>query len=111
MGRYSRQLTLPISADRLSQKLAKTLEYFNLRVLHASEDYIIASENPGSVPFPQLVTVEVLVDTNRTSEREVSLNLVVKNQELPLRSDNYCNQMFEQISEALVKSRSGELIP
>jgi hypothetical protein len=110
MARYTRYLTLSTPSEHLYPQMAQTLESCNLRVLHTSEDYMMASENPGAVPFLQLVTVEVLVDNTRITDKGLSLTLVVKNEELPLRANNHCNQMFQQVSEALAKNRSWELV-
>jgi hypothetical protein len=110
MARYTRYVTLAIPATQLYQQLAKTLELCNLHVVHTSEDYMMANENPGGVPFTQLVTVEVLVDNTRATETVTHLSFVVKNEELPLRANNHCSQMFQKVSEAISSNPNWELL-
>jgi hypothetical protein len=109
MARYTRYLSLSIPIDQFYPQLTRTLESCNLRVLHTSWEYIMASEDPGMVPLSQLVKVEVFVDNNRTTAEDVNLTLVVKNEELPLRANNHCQQMFQEVNNALAKNRSWEL--
>jgi hypothetical protein len=109
MARYTRYLSLTIPIDQFYPQMTRTLESCNLRVLHTSWEYIVASEDPGMVPLSQLVKVEVFVDNNRTTAEDVNLTLVVKNEELPLRVNNHCQQMFQEVNNALAKNRSWEL--
>jgi hypothetical protein len=71
---------------------------------------MMARENPGGVPFPKLVTVEVLIDRTKATAEEVSMKCVIKNEELPLQSDNHCFQMFEKINAAMTGSSQWKLI-
>jgi hypothetical protein len=70
------------------------------------------------VSFGKLVTVEVLIDRFAVPEAvpdtlpdaEVRMNIVVKNEELPLQSDNHCRQMFNLVNRAVSESQQWHLI-
>ncbi len=57
----------------------------------------MAREKPGQVPFTKLATVEVLVDSTRSTMHAADFELVVKNEELPLQSNNHCSQVYQSL--------------
>jgi uncharacterized protein (DUF2344 family) len=67
-------------------------------------------EIPGKVNFSKLVTVEVLIDSTTAREKEVQVNLVVKNDELPLQTNNHCSQIFERLQQMLSEDHQWQLI-
>jgi hypothetical protein len=79
-------------------------------VIYSTEDYLVAREVPGHVTFAKLVTVEVLIDRFSTPETEVRMNFVVKNEELPLQSNNHCRDMFNLVNRAVLENRQWHLI-
>ncbi len=101
MARYTRSLSVASSLSDCLIQLKAVLESCNLEVLFSKEDCVIAREAPGQVPFAKLVTIEVLVDSTRATNNGTSLDVVVKNEELPLQTNNHCAQIFEQLSQAL----------
>ncbi|NJN48925.1 MAG: hypothetical protein HC805_02890, partial [Alkalinema sp. RL_2_19] len=66
--------------------------------------------NPGGVPFPKLVTAEVLIDRTTATDEAVSMKFVLKNEELPLQANNHCQQMFQQLNSAVADSGKWKLI-
>ena len=70
----------------------------------------MARETPGRVSFPKLVTVEVLIDKTTATDKEVRMNFVIKNEELPLQIDNHCRQIFTQVSQAVTDNQHWQLI-
>lgn len=110
MARYTRSLTVEVPSSNLQSVLMDTLQACDCETVHKTEDYLIARETPGRVPFTKLVTVEVLIDNTRASEVETRLNFVVKNEELPLQSDNHCAQMYDRVSHAFEDSQSWRLV-
>ncbi|NEP20244.1 MAG: hypothetical protein F6J97_25740 [Leptolyngbya sp. SIO4C1] len=66
------------------------------------EDWLLAKEKPGNVSYSQLATVEVLI--NSTVSDASTINLVVKNEELPLQTNNHCQRIFEQVNAAISDS-------
>ncbi|MEB3314543.1 MAG: hypothetical protein VKL98_10390 [Cyanobacteriota bacterium] len=100
MARYAALLTLPAHHQALPDRIARTLEDCGLVMIYATSDYVMAKERPDQVSLAQLATIEVLI--NSTSQVE----LVVKNEQLPLQTNNHCRVMFETISGALLSGSS-----
>ncbi|NDJ19625.1 hypothetical protein [Myxacorys almedinensis] len=110
MARYTCLFTLGASLENLIPLINETLQSCNLNVIYFNADYIMAKEIPGKVPFPKLVTVEVLVDRTTATGEEVKVNLVSKNEELPLQTDNHCYQVFDVITKAISEDKNWRLI-
>lgn len=110
MARYTSLFTVAVSFERLRQLLTDILSSCQMDIIYAGEDYLVARELPGHVSFGKLVTVEVLIDRFAVSEPEVRMNIVVKNEELPLKSDNHCREMFNLVNRAVSESRQWHLI-
>ncbi|HIK57051.1 MAG TPA: hypothetical protein IGS37_18045 [Synechococcales cyanobacterium M55_K2018_004] len=110
MARYTSLYTVATSFSRLRQSLEDLLSSCNCNVIYGAEDYLVAREVPGNVSYSQLVTVEVLIDKAPETDEAVRMNFVVKNEELPLKSDNHCRQMFNQVNRAVSENRHWHLI-
>jgi len=70
----------------------------------------MARELPGQVSIPKLVTAEVLIEQNTSSDSEVRMNFVIKNEELPLKTNNHCRQMFELVTQSIMSNRNWRLL-
>ncbi len=110
MARYTCLFTLGVSIDQLQPHLNKALESCKLNVIYSTIDYIMAKEVPGSVPFPKLVTVEVLIDRTTATAEAVKMNIVMKNEELPLQVQNHCHQMFDEVTKAVSENENWRVI-
>ncbi len=110
MARYTCFFTLGIAVDQLHQAMQPVLEACNFNVLYTTHEYIMARENPGGVPFPKLVTAEVLIDRTTATAEAVTMKFVLKNEELPLNVENHCNQVFQQLSQAVTDATAWKLI-
>lgn len=110
MARYTSLFTVAVSFDRLRQMLTDTLCSCRMDIVYSTEDYLMAREVPGHVTFAKLVTVEVLIDRFETPDAEVQMSFVVKNEELPLQSDNHCRHMFDRVNQAVLENRQWHLI-
>ncbi|MEM7648034.1 MAG: hypothetical protein AAF283_02570, partial [Cyanobacteria bacterium P01_A01_bin.70] len=55
----------------------------------------------GGVKYDLLATVEVLINPPTVSEPSARVDLIVQNQELPLRKDNHCHRIFEVVHQAI----------
>lgn len=117
MARYTSLFTVAVSFDRFRHLLSDMLKACHCDIIYDAEDYLVAREVPGRVAFAQLVTVEVLIEKPASAEKmlsipdaEVRMSLVVKNEELPLKSDNHCRQMFNLVNQAIVENRQWHLI-
>ncbi len=110
MARYTRSITVAVPEGSLQQLLVDTLQSCNFEVVHTTEGYLMARENPGQVPFAKLVIVEVLIDSTMVTNTGTRLNFVIKNEELPLQTDNHCRQVFDRLSQALENNKNWELV-
>ncbi len=110
MARYTHYFTVAAPPEQFRQTLVDTLSSCNLDIIYSTQDYLMAREVPGGVPFAKLVTVEVLIDQLQTPDSQVRLTCVAKNEELPLQRDNHCYQMFDQVHQAVSQNRTWELL-
>jgi hypothetical protein len=110
MARYTCVLTVNASMSGPKRLLRDILEACNFRIVHEAGDYLMASEIPGQVEFMKLVTAEVLIDHTQATEQELQMKCVVKNEELPLHTDNHCRRVFERLNDAIAQSGSVESI-
>jgi hypothetical protein len=111
MARYTcSYLVHKLPLDQLQTSLSKTLAGCKFDLRHKTLDYMMAQEMPGQVSFSRLVTVEVLIDKSLAAKNEVQVNLVVKNEELPLQIDNHCRQMFDLIQQAIADNHQWQLV-
>jgi hypothetical protein len=110
MARYTCFFTLGIAVDQLHQAMQPVLEACNFNVMYTTHEYIMARENPGGVPFPKLVTAEVLIDRTTATAETVTMKFVLKNEELPLNVENHCNQVFQQLNQAVTDATAWKFI-
>lgn len=103
MARYTNFLTLSESdvTPGLGQSIVKILENCGLSMVYANHDYFVAKEKPGHVSLSKLTTIEVMISPPTCSFDAAKVNLVVKNEELPLQTDNHCHQVFETVNQAI----------
>ncbi len=101
MARYTHFLTLAEATPGLGRSIVKTLESCGLSMVYANNDYFVAKEKPGQVSLSQLTTIEVLISPPTCSMDAAKVNLVVKNEELPLQQDNHCQRVFNAVSQAI----------
>jgi hypothetical protein len=110
MARYTCSFIVSVSLERLQQALSELLQACNFDIIYDTADYMMAREVPGKVPFAKLVTVEALIDKTTATAKEVRINFVIKNEELPLQIDNHCRQMFDIVQRAVVENRNWQLV-
>jgi hypothetical protein len=110
MARYTCLVTVEAPDSGIKQPLGQTLESCNFDIIYEAEDYVVAREVPGGVAFPKLVTVEVLIDETPAEERAVRMNFVMKNEELPLQTNNHCRRMFDLVNQAIAENNQWQLI-
>ncbi len=110
MARYTCSYTLSVPLPSLPQYLVEVLESCNFNIIYQTIDYLMARERPGNVAFSQLVTVEALIDKTTATQDAVRVNLVIKNEELPLQTQNHCQQVFENVRKAISECNSWRLV-
>lgn len=101
MARYTNLLTVPKSIPSLRDSIVDSLKSCGLSLVYETGDYLVAKEKPGQVTFAQLATIEVLINPPTSNLGEARVNLVVRNEELPLNRDNHCQRVFETVNEAI----------
>lgn len=109
MARYASWFTVEVPPTHLQQLLVEVLQACNLDIVYHTSDYVMAQEIPGKTTFAQLVVVEVLTDKTMNSTTETRINVVVKNEELPLQMNNHCYQMFQLVNQAIADNRQWQL--
>ncbi|WP_341740107.1 hypothetical protein [Microcoleus sp. CAWBG640] len=110
MARYTGFFIVAVPIDRLRHSLIEILESCNLDIIYNTGDSLLARELPGQVSIPKLVTAEVLIEQNTSSDSEVRMNFVIKNEELPLKTNNHCRQMFELVTQSIMSNRNWRLL-
>lgn len=110
MARYTHDLTVAVPLSQFYEQVKEVLRACSFEVLYFKEDFVIAREMPGNIPFSRLVTVEILVDSTRATQETTHLNVVVKNEELPLQANNHCYQMYEKLNQAIADNKGWNLI-
>lgn len=101
MSRYVCHFLVQLTPDRLRLALRKLLAIGRLEAVYEGEDYVMAREIPGLVSFARLVTVEISIDVTTATPEAVKLSFLVRNEELPLKSDNHCCQVFDALRLAI----------
>ena len=101
MARYTTLFRVTSSPTQIRQKVADTLTACDLNLIYENGDYLVAKEKPGGVKYDLLATVEVLINPPTVSEPSARVDLIVQNQELPLRKDNHCHRIFEVVHQAI----------
>ncbi|WP_013324001.1 hypothetical protein [Gloeothece verrucosa] len=110
MARYTCSYIVKTSLGQLEALLKELLTGCDFEVTYHTQDYMMAREMPGKVPFSKLVTVEVLIDSTTATPSQVQLSLVVKNDELPLQRDNHCSQLFNGVQEVIAQDYQWQLV-
>jgi len=110
MARYTCSFVVAIPLEHLQSSLAEVLQGCNFDIIYTTDDYLMAREKPGDVAFAQLVTVEVLIDRTKATEREVRLNFVIKNEELMLQVDNHCKVVADRVQQAIESHQQWQLL-
>ncbi|MBO9997426.1 MAG: hypothetical protein J7641_00215 [Cyanobacteria bacterium SID2] len=110
MARYTALFVVAAPVQHVRQALPDLLKACNFEPIYQTADYVMARETPGRVSYAKLVTVEVLIDVPIDNDREVRLNFVVKNEELPLQINNHCQEMFESVKTSVSDSQQWQLL-
>ncbi len=101
MARYTSFFMTGSSQEDISKALVSALEICDLNLVYQDPVCIVAKEKPGSVSFSQLATIELLISPPTVKNGSSKIDLVVKNEELPLRTQNHCREIFSQVNQAI----------
>ncbi|KPQ36801.1 MAG: hypothetical protein HLUCCA11_04745 [Phormidesmis priestleyi Ana] len=111
MARYTNFFMTASPQQAISQALVSALEACNLNLVYQDPVCIVAKERPGQVSFAQLATVELLISPPTLENGGSKVDLVVKNEELPLRTQNHCREIFVQINQAIANANEQQTHP
>jgi hypothetical protein len=103
MSRYVCHFSVNLQSANIRSSLRKLAETCGLETIYDLDDYLMAREIPGRVAFAKLVTAEVLIDTTQATSTHIKLSFVVKNEELPLKSNNHCRQIFDLLRATIAR--------
>lgn len=106
MARYTNFFTASASAHDLRQSVVQIFQACDLNLVYEAKDYLVAKEKPGQVAYSQLATVEVLINPVPPDQAGTCVNLVVKNEELPLKSNNHCQRVFELVNQVIARTQN-----
>lgn len=106
MARYTNLFTASGSTQDLRRSVVRVFQSCDLSLIYETADYLVAKEKPGQVAFAQLATVEVLINSLPHDEPAAQVNLVVKNEELPLKTNNHCQRVFELVNRTIVENQN-----
>ena len=101
MARYTTFFMTSAPKDEVHQGLLTALETCGLELVYQDPVYIVAKEKPGQVSFAQLTSVELMLSQPTVESGGAKIDLVVKNEELPLRQQNHCREVFTQVKQAI----------
>ncbi|WP_353929135.1 hypothetical protein WJM97_12445 [Okeanomitos corallinicola TIOX110] len=110
MARYTCSFVVSVPIEHIQPLMIQLLQESSLDVQYYTAEYIMAREIPGHIPFSKLVTVEVLMDKTTATDTEVRMNIVIKNEELPLQLNNHCRQVFDFLKQEIENNRNWQLI-
>lgn len=97
MARYTCRFSIPLNLEKIHKPLRELMVDSDMEIIYEIEDYIMGREVPGQVAFAKLATTEILIDTTVATETSVGIKVVVKNEELPLKVNNHCQQIFSAL--------------
>jgi hypothetical protein len=106
MARYTNFFMTGSSQEAIGQALVNALEACDLNLIYQDPVCIVAKERPGQVSFAQLATVELLISPPTVEQGGSKIDLVVKNEELPLRRQNHCREVFVQVNQAITDANA-----
>ncbi|MDJ0555225.1 MAG: hypothetical protein QNJ68_12445 [Microcoleaceae cyanobacterium MO_207.B10] len=94
MARYTGLFTVAVNVENILLIITEILDDCDCKIVYNQGDYLMARESKGQVSLAQLVTVEITFDTVTATSEKKRMMIIVRNEELPLKLDNHCRQIF-----------------
>ncbi len=110
MARYTYSFFVKSTVNEIHSFVNQVMPTCHFDMIYSTNDYLMARETPGNVPFSKLVTAEILIDTTMNSDKGIKVNFVVKNDELPLQLDNHCHQLSQKVKNAVSENNAWKFI-
>lgn len=101
MARYTNLFTTGATKAEVHQRLITALMECDLDLVYQDPVYIVAKEKPGQVSLAQLATIEILLNPPAVQSQGTKIDLIVRNEELPLRQENHCHTIFTRVNQAI----------
>ncbi|GFZ94134.1 hypothetical protein [Okeania sp. KiyG1] len=109
MARYTGVFTVAVDVENLKLILTDILSYCGFEVVYIRGNYLMASEVHGQVVFSKLVTIDININIASNTEK-IGINIVFRNEEIPLKLDNHCRQKFDLLSKSIIENPNWEYI-
>lgn len=106
MARYTSFFMTGSSPEDISKALVSALEACDLNLIYQNRVCIVAKEKPGGVSLSQLATIELLISPPTGKNGDSKIDLIVKNEELPLRTQNHCQEIFSRVNQAIATTNT-----
>jgi len=110
MARYTAIFTISVNIENLQPIFTDILTDCGCEILYHQGSYLMARECPGKVSFSQLVTVDITFDKVTNTSENIRLNIVIRNEELPLKLDNHCSQIFDLLIQLILENYHWEVV-
>ncbi|MCH2048899.1 MAG: hypothetical protein MK289_10570 [Trichodesmium sp. ALOHA_ZT_67] len=110
MAYYTAILTIAVKIESLQPVFTEILNNCGCEIIYTQKYYLMAREFPGQVSFSQLVTIEITLYRVTNNSENIQLNIVTRNEELPLKSSNHCSQVFDLLTYLIVENSNWELL-
>ncbi len=110
MARYTAIFTVAVKIENLQPIFTEILSYCGCEILYNRGDYLMAREFPGQVSFSKLVTIDITFEQLTNTTEKTKMNIVIRNEELALKFDNHCREVFDLLTELIVENSNWKLL-
>ena len=113
MGCYTGLFTVDVAVGSLENFqliITDILDDCGCEIIYILGDYLMARESHNQVSFSQLVTIEMTFSRANLSTQKIRMNIVVRNEKLPLKLDNHCYQVFILLSRLIAENLNWKLL-
>ena len=110
MARYCVSYRFHVPPAQIYALITEIMEECQLKVEFKGNDYMMALEKPGELAFAKLVNVDIMVNLTYASLEQITVDLVVRNEELALKNNNHAWQKFEQIQQVIAEKYQADLL-
>ena len=110
MARYIAIFIIAVKIENLQPIFTEVLSDCGCEILYNQGNYLMAREFPGQVSFSELVTIDITFNRVTNTSENIRLNIVMRNEELPLKLDNHCSQIFDLLIQLILDNSDWEVV-
>ncbi|MEB3341172.1 hypothetical protein [Okeania sp.] len=110
MARYTGIFTVSFGIEDLQPIFIEILTYCGCEIIYNRRDYLMARELPGQVSFPKLVYIDINLERLSNATEKTRIKIVVRSEELAVKLDNHCYQVFYLLTKLIVENSHWELL-